>query len=277
MDKEVTRLFPPPGARATLHGLYLAHELHKRATDTRPFVYSNFVSSLDGRIGIAGNKRSTHSVPPAIANPRDWRLYQELAAQADLLITSGRFFRQSAIGEAQDRLPVDVQGEFGDILQWRLDQGLQAQPDIAIMSASLDFPPESLVPYQSRRIFVITGNESDSSRAAALQERGIQILSAGSGGRADGDSMISQLAGHGYRSIYSVAGPAVLHTLLEAGRLDRLYLTFACTLLGGDNYDTLTHGRQLEPAANMPLAGLYHDPWAPEGCGQILAYFDAGH
>ena len=56
---------------------------------------------LDGRIALPAAGRSSHQVPPAIANARDWRLFQELAAQADLLITSARYFRQSEDQEAQ--------------------------------------------------------------------------------------------------------------------------------------------------------------------------------
>jgi len=274
MDRDVTRLFPAPSARMALRGLYLGHGLHKRGSKQRPFVFSNFVSSLDGRIGVTSAGHTTHTVPAAIANPRDWRLYQELAGQADLLVTSGRYFRQSAQGEAQDRLPVGAQDEFADIRNWRLQQGLAAQPDIAIMSASLDIPPQSLQPYRSRRILVITGAAADKTRLRELEQLGVGIILAGNGHQVDGRRMISQLGQSGYRSIYSIAGPAVFTTLLQAGRMDRLYLTLACTLLGGEIYDTLTRGGQLTPPVNMQLAGLCHDPWAPEHAGQLLAYFE---
>ncbi len=126
-----------------------------------PYVYSNFISSLDGRIAVGESGRATHTVPAAITNPRDWRLYQELAGQADILITSGRFFRQSSVGEAQDILPVGGEPAFADIRRWRIEQGLQAQPDIAIMSGSLDIPPDALQPYRNRRLIVVTGADAD--------------------------------------------------------------------------------------------------------------------
>ena len=111
---------------------------------------------------------TTHTVPAATVNPRDWRLYQELAGQADLLVTSGRYFRQCLLGEAQDQLPVGKQAEFSDIRDWRLAQGLREQPDIAILSGSLDIPLAALEPYRHRRILVITGEASDQTRVDAL-------------------------------------------------------------------------------------------------------------
>ena len=144
MQTPVTRLYPAPGGQHPLEGLYLQHQLHKQPD--KPYVYSNFITSLDGRISLGNDDSTTHTVPAATVNPRDWRLYQELAGQADLLITSGRYFRQSLAGEAQDQLPVGNQAEFADIREWRLTQGLPPQPDIAILSSSLDIPIAALEP-----------------------------------------------------------------------------------------------------------------------------------
>ena len=93
MDKDILELYPNPGREHRLQGLYL-DQIAARGDSNDTFIYSNFISSLDGRIALPGAGRSSHEVPPAIANSRDWRLFQELAAQADLLITSARYFRQ---------------------------------------------------------------------------------------------------------------------------------------------------------------------------------------
>lgn len=275
MQAPVTRLYPSPAEQCPLEGLYLQHQLHTRGQPNRPFVYSNFITSLDGRIAIAANDRTTHKVPAAIANPRDWRLYQELAGQADLLITSGRFYRQAVMGEAQDILPIGHQSTFADIRQWRLEQGLQKQPDIAIISGSLDVPLAALEPYRERKILVITGADADQARVKELQDHGIDIIHAGAGNRVDGSMMIPELASRGYQSIYAIAGPGVFHTLLEARIVDRLYLTIAQQLLGGDVFDTLSSGPLLAPAQGMQLVQLYHDTHAPDNGGQLLGCFEA--
>jgi len=274
MQTPVTRLFPLAGEQQPLEGLYLQQQLHTKGQPNRPFVYSNFITTLDGRIAIGVSNRSTHTIPATTGNPRDWRLYQELAGQADLLITSGRFYRQSVIGEAQDILPVDRQPAFADIRDWRMNQGLRAQPDIAILSGSLDIPLTALEPYRERRILVITGEAADPTRLKRLQEHGIEVIHAGADTQVDGSMMIPELAARGYRSIYAIAGPAVFHTLLQARVVDRLYLTITQQLLGGDVFDTLVKGPLLAPVQGMQLVNLYHDPYAPANAGQLFGIFE---
>jgi riboflavin biosynthesis pyrimidine reductase len=274
MRKPVTRLLPAPQRDFSLEGLYLDHDLYGKGLPGKPFVYSNFITSLDGRIAIASTASATHVVPTATTNPRDWRLYQELAGQADLLITSGRYFRQSLLGEAQDELPLGHQQAFDDIREWRSSRGLAPQPDIAILSSSLDIPLAALEPYRARSIYAVTGEEADPDRVAALQDDGITVLRAGSGVKVNGRRMLDELAQHGYRSIYAIAGPEVFHTLLKSRICDRLYLTVTQQILGGDSYDTLTRGELLEPAQGMRLVGLCHDPHAPLAAGQLLCIFE---
>jgi len=270
----VTRLYPAHQQDLALEGLYLDHDLYGKGRPGRPFVYSNFITSLDGRIALASEAGTTHEVPAATANSRDWRLYQELAGQADLLVTSGRYFRQSLLGEAQDELPLGSRQAFDDIREWRAARGLAPQPDIAIMSSSLNIPLAALEPYRTRRIYVVTGEEADPDRAAALQDTGITVIRTGSGTKVNGRRMLDELARHEYRSIYAIAGPAVFHTLLESRIVDRLYLTITQQILGGNSYDTLSRGDLLDPAQGMRLVGLCHDPHAPNTAGQLFGVFE---
>jgi riboflavin biosynthesis pyrimidine reductase len=270
----VTRLYPLPATDFPLKGLYLGRAMRSGASSAEPFVYSNFITSLDGRIAIAAEGRSTRQVPAAIANPRDWRLYQELAAHADILITSGRYFRQSQVGEAQDRLPVSDHPDYADIREWRGRQGLAVQPDIAILSRSLDIPPESLSAYRNRRIIVVTGRCSSAERMACLRDQGVEMITAGEDRTVDGSELVARLAERGYARLYAIAGPDVLHTLLQARVLDRLYLTTTHQLLAGERFDTLTWGTGFDPALGMRLASLYLDPHAPAGASQWFSAFD---
>ena len=65
MQTPVTRLFPSPGEQHPLEGLYLQHQLQTRGQPGQPFVYSNFITTLDGRIAIGVNNRTTHTIPAA--------------------------------------------------------------------------------------------------------------------------------------------------------------------------------------------------------------------
>jgi riboflavin biosynthesis pyrimidine reductase len=270
----VTRLYPVPSMEFPLKGLYLGQSMRIGRSETSPFVYSNYIMSLDGRIAIARDGRSTRQVPTAIANPRDWRLYQELAAHADILITSGRYFRQSEIGEAQDRLPVSDHPDYADIRDWRGRHGLAPQPDIAILTRSLDIPRDSLKTYRNRRIFVLTGRGCDADRMARLRDGGVEVITAGEHRAVDGAELVVRLAERGYSRLYAIAGPDVLYTLLRAEVLNRLYLTTTHQLLAGDHFDSLTRGNGFDPALGMQLTSLYLDPHAPAGASQWFAAFE---
>src|SRR4051794_38428206 len=135
--KNVLRISPGPSAPVPLHGLYLRDPLRPAARGAQPFVYTNFITSLDGRISLPDPQTAKRTVPRAIANTRDWRLFQELAACADSLVMSARYVRDLPRGITATSFPVSVKAEHGDLLQWRLEQGLAPQPAIVIVTASL--------------------------------------------------------------------------------------------------------------------------------------------
>lgn len=274
MPDTVLELYPNPGQQHKLKNLYLAELDGLPQTQDAPFIYSNFIASLDGRIALPGMQRHTHQVPPAIANARDWRLFQELAAQADLLITSARYFRQAADAETQAELPVGLSPEFADLRAWRLEKGLSAQPDIAIFSASLDIPSASLERYHDRRLFVVTGRGADPVKLQRLNaDSRVEIIICGDEQRVNAALLRGKLGELGYRRVYAIAGPSVLHTLVNGHALDRLYHTTTHCLLGGTEFDTFVRGEELTPAVSLPLRAMYLDTASPPGCGQTLASY----
>ena len=272
MGDSIIELYPNSGQIHLLKNLYL-QQLAK-LPPLRPFIYSNFIASLDGRIALPGENRNTHQVPPAIANARDWRLFQELAAQADLLITTARFFRQEASNEAQAELPVGMSPEFDDLRDWRTSHNLKPQPDIAIFSASLDIPEESLKCYSDRQVYIITGEDADKEQLKRLTSNSnLKVIFSGTGNLVNAHSLRTQLAKLGYQRVYAIAGPSVLHALADGDALDRLYLTTAHCIIGGTEFDTFTRGEELLPALHLPLRALYLDQTSPPGCGQTLAVY----
>jgi len=274
MEASVIELYPASGTRKPLQGLYLSQGLETGKPQESPFIYSNFISSLDGRIAVPGPGRNSHQVPPAIANSRDWRLFQELATQADLLITSARYFRQSEDQEAQAELPVGSSAEFDDLRAWRIEQGLSPQPDIAIFSASLDIPVSIINRYHERNVFLITGATADSEKLGQITAAShTRVIHCGHNGHVDASLLRIRLKELGYQRVYAIAGPAVLHTLLQGKALDRLYHTTAHCLLGGTRFDTFVRGSEFDPAVCMPLRAMYLDPHAPDGAGQTLAVY----
>jgi riboflavin biosynthesis pyrimidine reductase len=272
---QLTQLYPLPTRQVSFEGLYLSHDLRQAAqavqAEDRIYVYANLIASLDGRIAVPRPSGGI-GVPRAIANERDWRLFQELAAQADVILSSGRYLREWAAGRAQEILQVD-DPHFADLRDWRQSHGLAPHPDIAIVSGSLQFPIPDVLTAGGRKVVVFTSGEPDVERVREIQSQAGQVIVAGKA-RVEGDRMIQALGELGYRVIYSSAGPQILHTLLAGGVLNRLYLTQAPKLLGGDPYASILEGALLDPPRHAQLHSLYLDSSGLDGLGQLFLSYD---
>ena len=274
MNKPILQLYPVTNEKFPLEGLYLNQDLRAAARQSiGPFVFSNYIVSLDGRIAVPHPTRPGMVVPEATANERDWRLFQELAVQADILITTGRYLRDYADGRAQEILQVYDDPAFADLQEWRVQHGLPPQPDLAVVSASLEFPIPAALTGEGRSVVIVTTEQADPGRVRALESETGKVVRAGDG-KVNGDDLVSALQGLGYSLIYSTAGPKILHTLLSAGRLDRLYLTHAAKILGGSPFSSIVDGPLLDPPGGFKLTELYLDPAALEGSGQLLTVYD---
>lgn len=272
------RIYPSPGERVPLNGLYLSEPFGPPAKRSKSFVYANFIASLDGRISLPDPRMGKRTVPPAIANARDWRLFQELAAGADALVTSGRYVRGLRRRVSARSFPVSGKPEYADLLRRRRESGLAPQPAVVIVTASLDVPPLDALAESGRLVYVATGRAADMRKAASLESQGARVLRVGEGTRVEGGRLIEALAREGHANIAMIGGGEVLNALLVDRALDRLYLTLACRLLGGPSFDTLLTGPVLDPAARFELKALHYDAQSADGSGveQLFAILDSG-
>ncbi|PCI02270.1 MAG: pyrimidine reductase [Zetaproteobacteria bacterium] len=251
-----------------LQGVYLALNLHQQAQQGDVFIYANYIVSLDGRIALFDEVMGEYAVPKSIANGRDWRLYQELAGQADVMLTSARYFRQLAEDKAQDLLPVGSGEKYADIKAWREKQGLKAQPDVMVLSNSLNIPLKALAKVQDRQVIVLTSSQ-DKSKIETLENAGAQVISVMSSAietsrdpstslRVTGGFVRQSLIDLKYRSAYLIAGPQVHSTLMADSCVDELFLTTHFTLLGGTKVSGLVDV-DLPQAQSMKLLSAYLD------------------
>jgi len=254
---DILQLYPASQHEHSLKGLYLALKLHRQAPKSDILIYANYIASVDGRISLRDAKSGEFMVPASIANKRDWRLYQELAAQADVMLTSARYFRQLAKGKAQDLLPVGTSPEYADLAEWRKQQGLNRQPDVVVISNSLDIPASALAQLEDRRVIVCTSEEANQQKINQLQLLGISVLIAGKQ-HVEGKRLKTLLIQQGYRSAYMIAGPEIHRTLLNTQVLDRLFLTTRLNLLASDAFHTILNGDIQQPA-ELKLLSLYLD------------------
>ena len=259
MTAHVLPLYPSAGTSRALEGLYLEHRLHELGSPAAPFVYGSFVSSLDGRIAVDDTTGAAEGALKGLTSANDFRLFQELHAQADCLITHGGYLRALAGGKLGNVLQVNAAGRSADLVQWRKENGLTAQPAIVVASASLDFPlPASLAEHR-QPLYIATGEQAEPARVQALLERGLNVIFAGAGKRVEGAPLRRALGELGYQCLYLLAGPMMLETMLRDRQLSRLYLTIRHRLLGGEHFHTLIHGPRLGDTGEMMLRGLYYD------------------
>ena len=272
---EVVQLFPPPARKRRLEGLYLNEPAPTPAPDAPALVYANFVASLDGRIAVT-DAGGASRLPDGLTNPRDFRLFRELQAHADCLVTHGGYLRALASGTLGNVLQVGCGAGGEDIARWRADRCMTAQPAVAILSASLDLSiPDSLAAHR-QPVHVLTTATAPRDRIEALGEAGVEVVIAGSGPWVRGRDAVEALAGRGYRRLYLQTGPRMLEAVLRDGVLSRLYLTIGHRMVGGERFDTMLRGAVLGEAGAVRLSALYLDEAADGECGQLFACFEAG-
>lgn len=272
MSKTVFRLFPPPYEEVPLRGLYLSLGLQRRGTAESPLVYANFLTSLDGRIALEDREGRTY-LPRTLTTPDDFRLFLELEAQADCLITHGGYLRALAEHRLGNILQVGLDDRHSDLSTWRMDSGLSPQPAIVIASAGLDFPmPESIAAH-CQPCYIATGGQADPERIRYWRCKGFEVLIAGQGRMVEAQPLVHLLGAKGYRSIYLIAGPHMLDTVVRQGCLRILFQTITHQLLGGELIRTLLPGPEMGVFGHLKLLSLYYDSSSPLGTGQWFAQF----
>jgi riboflavin biosynthesis pyrimidine reductase len=264
----------PQVRQASLRGLYLAQRLHALAPAGVPFVYGNFVTSLDGRIALRDPASGQSRLPQALTSESDLRLLLELHAQADCLVTHGGYLRAIAQKRLDDILQVGTVPGHQDLASWRRANGLRPQPAICVASASLDFSlPDSIGKHQ-QQVFIATGGQADAARRHQLEREGCEVVIAGAGSYVEGRPLFDALAQKGFRSAFLLAGPRMLETMLRDRVLSRLYVTLTHRLLGGENFRSMIEGAQLQEAGRLKLGTLYLDSESSNGTGQFFAQFE---
>lgn len=271
--KQLLRLFPQPSAACPLKNVYLDPFGWRQPDRTRPVVAANFVTSLDGRIAATTRANPELHLPESLTSGEDFRLFLELHAQADCLITHGKYLRSLEASVLGNILQLPNTPEYEDLHAWRRQQGLRKHPDVVIASSSLEFPLHASLKESGQKIYLAAGQDTDPARREDWQARGLEILMAGKSGSVQGKPLVDALARRGYRNIYLIAGPRMLHTMLEDRQLDRLYISISHQVLGGQTYRTLLEGETLAHC-RLRLNSLLLDEASDNGCGQFFASYE---
>ena len=231
------RQVEPEERLVSLEGMYLSHNLQGLARRVgRPIVVANYATDLSDVIAVKGARGS----PEKLQSASDWRLFQEVTAQADAIITGASYMSDfGERGESSQNVltQFDKGSAFEELGRWRVQNGLQRSPDIVVLSRSLNFHIPKRISESHRRIIVFTiRTMQDSEKARELQRAGATIIGAGRHG-VEGAGMVERLNQEGYGVVKMTTGPRVLRILMDAefrnqggevvrkGALDRLYIT----------------------------------------------------
>jgi riboflavin biosynthesis pyrimidine reductase len=274
MSKQLLRLYPLPSVCVPLLGLYLSENLHRRGKPGAPFVYANFLSSLDGRIALE-DETGVPYLPGSLTTHDDFRLFLELHAQADCLITHGGYLRALAEKRLGNILQVGAHPLGEDLPAWRQNQGLPAQPAVVIASASLEFPLPNELLESGQTFLIATGRDADPVRVQAWEKKGIEVLRAGAGAGVNGGILAGLLSSRGFHTQYLIAGPSMLETMVREEKLSVLFQTMSHQLMGGEGFRSMISGPVLGEAGHARLASLYLDDG--QGLSQWFAQFHFRH
>lgn len=273
MTPQLIELYPEPGRSRDVRGTWLAQSIHRLGRPGSPLIYGSFVSSLDGRIALADPATGSLKLPEAIVSPHDFRLLQELMAQAECFVTHGGYLRAIESRALDDILQIGRSRGAEDLLRWRTEQGFEGQPGVVVASTTLDFTVPRSVRDHGQRVTIVTVKTASTERIRKLEDEGFEVIVAGDGGHVQGAAIADLVSNLGYRSAYLVAGPQMLDTMLRQRRLGQLFLTITHQILGGERFGTLTSGSPLGDAGRLELLRLYYDAALPSGVGQWFAQF----
>lgn len=215
-----------------VEGLYLERDLQGLAKKIgRMLVIANYVSDRNDIIARR-DESGEFQVAKELKNSSDWRLFQELTAQADIIITgSGYLKRYAKKGNSAENVidQFSEGGKFQSLGEWRLNHGFKNRnPDLAIVSRSLDFEIPDSALTEGRRVIIFTtykGSSLINPKSQEFRQRGIMVMGCGVDG-VDGKVMTDFLADKmKYKVAKMTTGPRVLKILMDANVLDELYVT----------------------------------------------------
>ena len=173
------------------------------ATAPGRLVRGGMVLSADGAAAHGGTSRS-------LSTAADRAVFRALRAVCDVVLVGAGTARAEAYG------PVPLAAALRG---WREQRGLPAVPALAVVSRSLDLPPEL-----ARAAVVVT--------CAAAPHEGLPDVVVAGRDEVDLADALDQLADRGLGHVLCEGGPALLGDLVAAGLLDELCATVTPLLAG---------------------------------------------
>jgi riboflavin biosynthesis pyrimidine reductase len=192
---------------------------------TRPALYANFVSTVDGAVAIPALPQSNKII--SAGSQADRFVMGLLRAAAEVvLIGSGTLHGSpDTLWTATHAFP-PAAGAFAEL---RRNRGLSASPTLAVLTGSGDIDLRH--PALEAGALVLTTTRGGDALRGRLPSTST-LLVVGDGPRLTGSQAVHRLRRRGHRLILSEAGPHLFGSLLAAGLVDELFLTVSPLLAG---------------------------------------------
>ncbi len=190
----------------------------------RPFFFTNFVSTLDGKVQVFDHESNYWP----IGSEKDFDLLLDLRAQSDLLIHG----KGTAIGFRHlDRLASEP---------FKQKRAKFKKPDFLPYMVISSSPDDSLLPFlknpPEKKAFLIT---TEKDKVNPKLKEYVDILRFGEA-KVDLEKLVEYLYEQGYKRILVEGGPTLVGSFLEKGFIDEIYLTIAPKIFGNLPAKTLT-------------------------------------
>lgn len=216
----------------------------------RPYCYSNFVMSHDGRVSFAV---PGHEGGGDVSdfNPHDQWLMGLLRARADAVMVGANTLRSESehVWTSEFIFPADANA-FADL---RGQEGRQAHPLQVFVTRSGELTPSAEVFHQTDLTCVVVTTQVGKNAVHALDIPGLQVIVAGDTD-VDFDSALRELSqGWGVKTVLCEGGPRLYGAAVGAGVIDEEFLTLSPVLVGQDDASSrpgLLEGFALTPGAS---------------------------
>src|SRR5215217_948170 len=239
MPPKTLKLFPPPaGVQPEGTEIYKELELPRSGGGgtSRPYIFINMVSSLDGNTSVQGKASG-------IGTAMDRRIMRTLRSKADAVMIGAGTLRA-------EKLSLGLDAE---------DAG--TNPLAIILSGTGDIPLESnLIRYGHQRILVFLADSVAEAASTRLGHHAevTRVRTTASGG-VDLARAIGMLkTEYGVNRLLVEGGPTLNHALISTRLADEIFITLAPMLLGTCDPETpAILGGPLNEPQNLQLISIY--------------------
>jgi riboflavin biosynthesis pyrimidine reductase len=242
------RRLAPAGGAAAAHELLAEVRPQERAPADRPFVFVNFVATLDGRAAVGGRTE-------ALGDDADLEMLLELRVLADAVLIGSGTLR----AEGYARLVASEERRAH-----RAAAGLAPDPPAVLISRGLDLPWDAgLFAAPEQRVLVYTGVEGSAPDVAAQVE--VARIVGPSPGAA-----LRDLRRRGVRALLCEGGPHLFGSLVADGLVDELFLTLSPMLTGEIDAPRVLEG------GDLPEHARAQPRWVLQGGDELFLRYALG-